>query len=199
MKKIFLLLGTLAWISSVSAQMIFPPKSVVSDTVRAQCQWEVDRINTMVLECDTIQFDETGISYDFKGIYFDEEGLFRKYFRKMIISDASYEGIILSVYYNRNGELVYLYFSTSSHINGAEQSYYVQDGKIVDFAFEYYSDFDDDTFTPTSCPVIGDPLIKLIWGDLRTRNFIHANTLLDLLKRKENTEFDELYESNDTK
>ena len=184
-----------------SFRIILPKESVIDIKKRAYCQRVVDKINNsvfMTLKCDTLKFEQAGVSYEFKGIYFDGLGQLRKYVYKHSVRDGAYDYIVFSAYYNENGELVYLYCETASTCDGVGESYYVHNGKIVDFAFDYdcdcceYSNEEYEAYVNSAHPVVGNDLIKTIGWKLLLKNFIHTDTLLTILKKEEYSGYDEI-------
>ena len=111
----------------------------------------------------------------------------RKYYRKESCNDGAGTYIRFSAYYNRNGELVYLYCYTSSNCDDGEEWYYVHKGKIIDFAFYHdcgcceESD-EHEAYINSIRPVVGEDLKETIGWRLSLKNFIHADTLLAILK-----------------
>jgi len=191
MKKSVIFLCVFFCINNIVAQTILPDKSAVIDTIkRAQCQQIVDEINTMQLYCDTVVFKA---EYGFTGIYFDEKGLLRKYFRKIAWES---ERSTMFVYYNENGELVYLFLDTDSNCGDGKEFYYLNKGRIVDFAGNVNCGCCEEDLTQEEInhlrPVIGNQLKTSMNWELNLTNFIHAKTLLKILQNEnyyENEEF----------
>ena len=199
MKRTIIILGIFFCVTNIAGQEILPRKSAVIDTVRrAQCKQIVDEINTMQLKCDTVGY--VGSNW-FKGIYFDNQGRLRKYFRKETQNDGTQECIALSAYYNEKGELIYLFSETSTDCDSGEEFYYIYKGCIVDFAIKKdCSCCEDgkDELTKKEInrirPQISNPLKVSINWSLNLTNFIYSETLLKILQSKEyndNDEFDE--------
>jgi hypothetical protein len=158
------------------------------ETVK-QCKEVVDSINSMQLTCDTILVYTKPPIFQFKGIYFDKESRLRNYFLKEAIGDGAHDAITLSAYYDGKGNLVYITCESGSNCEDDSEYYYVHDGKIVDFMFEWYCGCCEDDFNEEHWnfirPVVGNALIKFVSSKMKLTNFIHADTLLKILKNKE--------------
>jgi len=164
-------------ISRPSSDLHLPNKSaIIDEEVRAECQRTVDRINNSTLKYNTINSD--------KRIYFDDSGGLRKYvYEYESACDASCDYIVFAAYYNEKGELVYLYCYTDSNCDFSEEFYYVNNGKIIDFAFGYdcgccedeNGDIDEASikaYINSVRPVVGNDLRKTIGWELSGENFI---------------------------
>ena len=164
-------------------QTILPDESVMIDTIkRAKLQQIVDKINTMQLKCDTPN--------DSRRIYFDELGRLRKYVWE---EDNEMEDILMLAYYNENGELVYVYFNAGNNYANSEETFYVHNGKIIDFVWKYSCgccEDDEEVYVNSKRPVIGTPLTKSIQWDWYLGNFTYADTLLKIRQSNEHSEFD---------
>jgi hypothetical protein len=194
MKKTVIILSAIIQTMTISltAQTILPDKSTRIDKSKVkQCQKEIDNIDAMQLKCDTIYACDKAPRHLFKGVYLDEKSLLRKYVQKIIVNDGSHESMILSAYYDKNGNLVYITINTSSNCDDNIENYYIHKGRIIDFRCELYCDCCEKDRTEEEIslirPVVGNTFIKAINWNLTLTNFIHADTLLKTL---ENTKYD---------
>lgn len=183
MKKLIFLLALVACVNSAMAQMILPEESVSIDReARAHCQMIVDNINAMPLTCDTLNVA--------RRIYHDESGRPRKYVHQFDTNDGAHDNINLSAYYDECGKLVYLHANVGSHVEETHESYYVHEGKIVDFIWIYglmddlLEDEDREEYLKEHRPVVGTTLTRLIgwFGQLGLENFIEIDKLLSILR-----------------
>jgi len=178
--------------SSIAAQKILPDKSVVIDTVtRVQCKQIVKEIKTMRLKCDTVfRREMDNGEFDFTAIYFDKKARIRKYLKKKM-SKGNEEKEIMSAYYNENGELVYLYQYNDYDCGSGNEFYYIDKGRIVDFAVNVICDCCEGKPELTKKEInrirgiIGTPLKITINLERPLTNFIYAKTLLKMLRNYE--------------
>ena len=174
------------------------------------CQEIIEEVNSIQLKCDTLlfePFDEHEVIYYFKGIYFDENKRLRKYWRKEIVHDGSGECIDMSVYYDQDGHLVYIDIESSYHCGFDNEYFYVYKGHIIDYNYygscfccdeeEEYDDESSEDKNPEVedeeqwRPVVGDTLsITAGWG-FSLRNFIHADSLIKILKKQDEYYYNE--------
>lgn len=95
-------------------------------------------------------------------------------------------------------------FNTWSSCEETNQKYYVHEGRLADFSFLYQCECCDTVdendlayVIGNTPPVVGDEIAYLI-GNSYKGNFIHANTLLSILRSKEyaDYEYDEFLAPN---
>ena len=201
MRKTIIILNILFCTTNIAAQKISPNKLAVIDTIRrAQYKQIIDEIDTMQLKCDTI--GDVASNW-FRGIYFDNKGRLRKYFWKNSGSgDGANEGITISAYYNKNGELIYLSNETSTNCDAEEEFYYIDKGCIVDFAMNYdcgCCEGGEEGYTKKEINrirsrLIGNLLKVSISWELNLTNFIHTGTLLKILQGEKYYDMEEFGE-----
>ena len=181
------------------------------------CMKVIEEVDSMQLICDTIffnPFDEHEISYYFKGIYFDEKNRLRKYWRKEIVNDGAAECIDMSVYYDQNGDLVYIGIEDSYDCGSDAEYFHVHKGRIINYSYSgdcYCCDdeeeseeeeqeqeelvqdsgndiIEDDLSAEEEqeqwLPAVGEPINKTGAWGFSVKRFIYADTLLKYLKEQ---------------
>jgi hypothetical protein len=189
---VLILFGNQVNMQAQHVQKVLPDKSIDERKMEG-FQKEVDHINSMSLKCDTILialFDSESVVQQFKGIYFDKENRLRKYFYKTITN----ESITMAAYYDKTGNLIYVSYDGSSNCEDVAEYYYVCTGQIVNFMRERDCGCCEDEATEEEINsiriAVGDELTKTIWG-VDIINFIHADTLLKILKSEEYNGYEE--------
>jgi hypothetical protein len=174
-------------------ELIKLSKSDKADPIeRAQCEKIVYEIDAMQLICgDTLNYrppyygeegyySDVVIFSDFTGIYFDEKGRLRKYFLENISRDGSQECITMSAYYNDNGVLVYLSIKSSYNCGSGSRTYYIYQGRKVDFEGSEWCDCCGEEVEEGNWVEGKELPVSINWTLLV--NFMYAETLLKTLQ-----------------
>jgi len=165
------------------------------------CSNVINEVDAMQLRCDTIYiqpWDKDMVSFEFKGIYFDSNNRLRKYWRKYTVNDGSHEYIDFTAYYDKDGNLVYIIYESGSNCEDDDGYFYVYGGKIMDYAYNWDCGCCEEGVTEEEMnivrPQIGDELERLCDGMMYLKSFIHADTLLKILKDEKYSGYDEYEE-----
>ncbi len=178
------------------AQMILPDNSTPVNQKRvARIQAVMAEINALPLKCDTLHYRplERYVPFElFESIAFDNKGHVRKYFWNNDCHDGAHENTTISAYYNEKGKLIYISYESGSNCESTSESYWVHNGRIVDFNAEFYCGCCEDTndmLTERQVinrrPKIGSVLTKTIDCETPLTDFMNTHSLLKMLNRKE--------------
>ena len=176
----------------LSSQTIRPDTAVRIDNEKVeQYNSMINDINKMQLRCELLNFIDNQPTFLIKTICFDEEKRLRKYYLKHEVSDGANEYVNIRAYYNEKGDLFYLYYGSDNNCVHCYESYWINEGKIINFYVSYgcgCCDEDDDEYEKekkSHSIVIGSPLTKSINKWKLFDYFIHADTLLKALQNGE--------------
>ena len=175
----------------LSAQTILPDTAVRIDKEKVkQCNNMINDINNMQLRCELLSFIDNQPIFRIKTICFDEEERLRKYYFKHEMSDGATEYDDIRAYYNEKGDLSYLYYGSDGNCEHHYETYWINEGKIIDFYVSYGCGCcDDDEYEKeknSHSLVIGSPLTKSIFNEWKLFDyFLHADTLLKALQNGE--------------
>ena len=190
--------------NQLSAQTI-PPDSVVridKEKVK-QCNDMIEYINHMKLRCKLLEFDHDlyitrsvytyTIDFHLETVCFDKEDRLRQYFKRSEVYDGTHEYIRIWAYYDEKGDLIFLHYMDGCNCDNREESYWISEGKILDFASRYSceccEDEEHEKEMNSRRPVLGSPLKNSIFfEDYSLEHFLRADTLLKALKKVENEE-----------
>ncbi len=156
------------------------------------CTAVINEVDAIGLRCDTIYlrpWDKDTISYEFKGIYFDENDRLRKYMWSLQINDGSNDHIDLEAYYDNDGALVYIGYTAWYHCGDYNGHFYVHEGRIVSYYYFENCECCEEEITEENMdvvrPRVGDTLEKDFDTSQSFKSFLYARTLLEILKNED--------------
>lgn len=158
----------------------------------------INGIDTMPLTCDTfymVPYDDID-TYDYKCIYFDNEGRLRKYSWQLRFNDGGHDHINFLAYYDEQGNLIYIRDESGCNCDDYLGYYYVYQGRIVDYYYGwdcYCCEEEDLTEEKMGIirPKIGDLLEKATLSHQSYKRFITSQLLLDTLRNPDGNQHDE--------